>query len=333
MDIPLALDGVLRSLSSNFDVSSWKVCAEKNKEPTVVIRYTCKPLPESDMLPNELCTATYTRKSLSRTIRDQKRMSEFKERRTQTPFISDADIHVADRQRKMSPCESKCDDTENVNKVNVDVSDSDSLRRGEVNEKREVNKHTVAASCSLVRPPPPPPLPATPRAAHDDDTEMDTCTASYGQADGCLGGEENGESSDSDTASVTEREPATSELDREFNRNLLKHKLDSVRDKTQYLGKLKRKRRNKSFNKIVLDQRRGLRQKLICRSDDVLLTCDTDTQAITFYFLGDGTWHTDDLAGCVSAWSDIDRGGTYGQMIERLDVALEDCMSLVREMI
>ena len=328
----MALDGVLRSLSSNYDVSSWKVCAEKNKEPTVVIRYTCRPpVPVSDMLPNGLCTAKYKRKSLSQTNRDQKRLSEFKQRRNQIP-----DIHVADRHKKTSPDESKCNDNENVNKVNVDDSDTDSgsQRRGAVNEKREVNNSqglTGATSCGPDPSPPTPP--ATPRA--HEDMEMDNCTASNGRGDGCMGGEKRGESGESgdsdtasDTASDTDGESTTSELNREFNRNMLKRKLDKVRDKPQCLGQLKRMHRNKTFNKIVLDQSRGT---LIGRSDDVLLTCDIDTQEIIIYLLGDTD--TNDLEGCVSKWSDIDRGGTYGLMIETLDETLENCMNLLRELV
>ena len=154
-----------------------------------------------------------------------------------------------------------------------------------------------------------------------------------------MGGEkrgESGESGDSDTASDTasdsDGESTTSELNREFNRefnrNMLKRKLDKVRDKPQYLGQLKRMHRNKTFNKIVLDQSRGT---LIGRSDDVLLTCDIDTQEINIYLLGDRD--TNDLEGCVSKWSDIDRGGTYGLMIETLDETLENCMNLLRELV
>ena len=149
-----------------------------------------------------------------------------------------------------------------------------------------------------------------------------------------MGGEESGESGesgDSDTASDTEGESTTSELDREFNRNMLKRKLDKVRDKPQYLGQLKRMHRNKTFNKVVLDQRRGRAPKLLGLSDDVLLTCDIDTQEKSIYLLGDTD--TNDLEGFVCAGSGIRRGGTYGQMIETLDVTLEDCMNHLREMV
>ena len=337
MDIPMALDGVLRSLSSNHAVFSWKVCAERNNEPTVVIRF--RPVSGSDVLPNGLNTATYKRKSPSQTNRDQKRLDEFKQRRNhETPLESEAG--TADRYRMTNPVESKgSSDCENVNKVNVDGIDSDSQRRGGVNEKREVNKHTVTVPCesSLVRPPSPSPLPAAPRAAHGAETEMDT--ASGGQADGYVEGterEESGESGDSggsDTGSDTEGESTDSEFDQEWNRNLLKQKLDKVRDKPHYLGLLKRMNRNKTFKKIVLDRRgRGV-PKLVCLSDDVLLTCDTGTQKKDMHLLGDETFVVSDLLGCVTAWPRIDQEGTYRELIETLELALEQWMSLVREMV
>ena len=99
-----------------------------------------------------------------------------------------------------------------------------------------------------------------------------------------------------------------------------------------FMQSVKNGHRNEKFKKIVLDRRGPGVPKLLGQSDDVILTCDTGTGDIDFFVLWAPGREIKVLARCIDSWPAIDRGGTYSMFIERMNVALKKCKTLVQVM-
>ena len=104
------------------------------------------------------------------------------------------------------------------------------------------------------------------------------------------------------------------------------------------LERLKKINRNKSFSKVVID-RRGIRpERVVCLSEDVVLTFDTASGQRDFHVIertdpSYGMTHGDHLDRICRRWPDIDRGGIYKECIEQMTADLKRSMVLVRHMI
>ena len=102
------------------------------------------------------------------------------------------------------------------------------------------------------------------------------------------------------------------------------------------MQEMKEKDRNTSFRKVVID-RRGYRvPRVVCCSDNVVLTCDTVTGELDFHIIERKptiSCHGDDLARCCREWPDIDRGGEYKKCIEEMTDNLKRGMVLVRHLL
>ena len=96
---------------------------------------------------------------------------------------------------------------------------------------------------------------------------------------------------------------------------------------------LKHETRNKRFSKITLDRRGPGVPRVLCRTEDLIFTCDTGTGEIDFFVKWDYDHSAEvlDLQRCLDKWPDIDRGGTYSKWIEKLDDTLKICAPLIRE--
>ena len=76
----------------------------------------------------------------------------------------------------------------------------------------------------------------------------------------------------------------------------------------------KDKVRNTSFKKVVIDRRGKHFKKIVCFSNDIILTMDLDTYKKDFHFIerrpeGMGIGEGDKMFSCCVFWPDEDRGG------------------------
>ena len=104
------------------------------------------------------------------------------------------------------------------------------------------------------------------------------------------------------------------------------------------LERLKRKRRNQSFSSFAIDGRSP--KRVVCYSEDVVMTHETGSGQRDFHIIERrstrfGISIGDDLdrSRRLRKLIDIDRGGIYEEVIEKLAVDLERSMALVREML
>ena len=335
MELPCALESVLGVLLQNHFVNSWKISSE-GVNPTVVLR-----LRPFDNNQDRVTTQAYRRKSKGQVDRDRKRAADYKHRLEQE--------HSANSDKNfLDPIESEIDDRcVNLGSIDTCIKDVKSeSSNGDIRDsatdsscvQHSTNKPNVTHASSLGQARPPSPPTATPRAAREDDTEMDT--ASGGQGGGS-GGEEESEGSEgsegSDTADDTrdlftnnEHELACLVRQRLKTSKVLQ---GSGRAKKSVVEYLKYDFRNDTFWKIALDRRGPGVPRLLCNSDDLLFTCDTGTGEIDFFIKWDQTEEVLDLKRCVDDWPSIDRGGTYSKWIEVANDALTKCVTLIREMV
>ena len=100
----------------------------------------------------------------------------------------------------------------------------------------------------------------------------------------------------------------------------------------------KDKERNKSFKKVVIDRRGKHFKKIVCFSNDVVLTMDIDTYEKDFHFIerrseGWGFGEGDRLYSSCVFWPDVDRGGEYKADIDELNGDLIYIMDMVRDLL
>ena len=315
MELPRALESVFEALLDGHAVSSWKVACE-GLNPILVVRM--KPVSENRER-QDVNTQAYRRKQPSQVARDKRRLTEHRDRlRLENGNFSESRTNF---------------NTDNSKDRQFERSDSanDSTIR-----EFDTNKTKQPCVSSLARPPSPPLVPAVTRATRSEVTEMDTGSGGSGD-----GSDESGESGESDggegvdTVSDSENESTDKEPDKNVLRNwssLVRKRLMGVTGKSLTRDMLKQKQRNGTFDKVVLDRRGPGVPRLLCRTHDILMTCDTGTRVADFLFIHESTGACE-LAKCVEEWPEIDRGGTYKKLIEKMNDALSKCMTLVREMI
>ena len=80
----------------------------------------------------------------------------------------------------------------------------------------------------------------------------------------------------------------------------------------------------------MIDRRGRDPERLICRSDDVILTYRTDNGQKDFHVI---ERYGDDLARCCAVWPDIDREGAYKNRIEEMRDDLVRSMAIARSII
>ena len=160
------------------------------------------------------------------------------------------------------------------------------------------------------------------RTGSSDEMEI----ASGDRAEGGLG---NDEGSDTDRDTESERE------DWPTPREIIVRKVKEAKCSTLTRDLIQKKDRNKSFRKIVIDRRgRGV-PRLLCLSNDVILTINTGTGEKDFHIIerrSTGTCQGDDLYDCCLDWPDIDRGGYYKDTIDELKSDLNWAMMITRNL-
>ena len=116
-----------------------------------------------------------------------------------------------------------------------------------------------------------------------------------------------------ETATESDCDTETSETTEErYVEDIVNKRLDTVRYTAHVLSLLKNEQRNKAFVNIVLDRRGNKVPKLVCCSDDTVLTLDTGTGEVDFHIRErQDHYHNigDDLSKCGKQWPQIDRQG------------------------
>ena len=144
MDLPKALDTVLKALLSDHSISSWKVAAE-GQNPTIVLRlsprrdpYVCQDGVRVDT------SAVYRRKPPSQINRDKRRMNNFRNR---SDRATNETVQITKRTQLVKDdvpgiCENRCDktdikntvvtkDSDIANRVDIETRSLDSVARPE----------------------------------------------------------------------------------------------------------------------------------------------------------------------------------------------------------
>ena len=98
------------------------------------------------------------------------------------------------------------------------------------------------------------------------------------------------------------------------------------------LTQLKRENRNNAFNSIVLDRRGRCVPTLLCRSCDVIVTCNTGTGETDFlpYIEVEHGYNGERL---FREWPQIDEGGEYKELIDGIKIQLKKVMAQVRDLV
>ena len=135
MDLPKALDTVLKALLSDHSISSWKVAAE-GQNPTMVLRlsprrepYVCQDGVRVDT------SAVYRRKPPSQINRDKRRMNNF---RSRSDRATNETVQITKRTQRVKDdvpgiCENRCDKTDIKN--TVVTKDSDTANRVDIENR------------------------------------------------------------------------------------------------------------------------------------------------------------------------------------------------------
>ena len=88
--------------------------------------------------------------------------------------------------------------------------------------------------------------------------------------------------------------------------------------------------RYRRFVNIVLDRRGNRVPKLVCSSDDIILTYDTGTKRFDNLYVKNCSAKGNDLAVCAKQWPQIDREGIYKEEIKEMISNLKLAKNLIR---
>ena len=359
MELPKALENVLGALLNDHCVSSWKVTAE-GRNPTVVLRLQAVHEIQNGRVYD---TQVYTRKTPKQVNRDKQRMTLFKQRlETKNAILSDAksdNQYMFNRPRPSASAdvnkyEEKRGDYERRdswqnNDIDIDrgrtsdsvhtIVDVEECTRATHGDGRDTTceetegQSTTNSNTQGHLPFVPELCPGTTAPARDNCTEPHLDSEPQGARALCSEDDmetASGTATDCDTESDT-----TSETDGDRAvEEIVNKRLKTVDNCTSHvLSLLKDKQRNQSFTNIVLDRRGNRVPKLVCSSDDTVMTFDTGTGDLDFHIKErqDHYYNIgDDLAKCSKQWPQIDRQGIYKQTIERMNVDLTIAMGIVR---
>ena len=359
MELPKALENVLGALLNDHCVSSWKVTAE-GRNPTVVLRLQAVHEIQNGRVYD---TQVYTRKTPKQVNRDKQRMTLFKQRlETKNAILSDAksdNQNMFNRPRPsasadVNKCEEKRGDYERRdswqnNDIDIDrgrtsdsvhtIVDVEECTRATHGDGRDTTceetegQSTTNSNTQGHLPFVPELCPGTTAPARDNCTEPHLDSEPQGARALCSEDDmetASGTATDCDTESDT-----TSETDGDMRQQIsraFENMNEISRQVHLVLLRQKQFNRNLAFKKIVLDRRGQRVPKLLCLSDDVLLTCDTGRGETDFFLANGQSAEILDLVKCVDSWPAIDPGGTYSMWVEKMNVVLKKCMTLIQEM-
>ena len=91
--------------------------------------------------------------------------------------------------------------------------------------------------------------------------------------------------------------------------------------------------RNNTFTNIVIDRRGNGMPKLVCCSEDIVLTSDTGTGEVDCHIKErQDNCHSigDELSECSKLWPQVDREGIYKEKIKQLSADLRIAMDIIR---
>ena len=175
------------------------------------------------------------------------------------------------------------------------------------------------------RPPPSPPDPVARESRSDAEEEMEATSG---------GGTGKGTGEEGDTESDWSTE---SDIEDPFLKTV-EEKITNAKCSPKILSLMTKVERNREFLNIVIDRRSFRPERLVCRSDDVVLTYEIGNGRKDFHIIERRgpiiNNHGDDLARCCRmGWPEIDRGGAYKDTIGEMLGDLKKSMVLVRDLV
>ena len=114
---------------------------------------------------------------------------------------------------------------------------------------------------------------------------------------------------------------------------IVNKRLDTTKCTSHVLSLLKDRQRNNAFVNVVLDRRGNRVPRLVCCTEDTVLTLDTGTDEVDFHIRErkDYCFNIgDDLTRCAKQWPQTDREGIFKDKIQKLSTALIIAMGIVR---
>ena len=117
----------------------------------------------------------------------------------------------------------------------------------------------------------------------------------------------------------------------------VEEKITNAKCSPKILRSMTKAERNLEFLNIVIDRRSFRPERLVCRSDDVVLTYEIGNGRKDFHIIERSIKinnHGDDFASCCRmGWPEIDRRGAYKDTIGEMLGDLKKSMVLVRDLV
>ena len=175
------------------------------------------------------------------------------------------------------------------------------------------------------RPSPSPPDPVARETRSDSEEAM--------EATGGGMGEGTGEESDADSDWSTESESEYERKLLEKAKKIVKTTKDEAIHLPSALERLRRFDRNIGIDQVVLDRRGSGVPRLLCKSDNVVVSCHIGTREKEFVAIDKGSLLGLDVLFCFMLWPQLDMEGTYKELIKEAEFELIKFMAHVRDMI
>ena len=144
-------------------------------------------------------------------------------------------------------------------------------------------------------------------------------------------GEVTGGESDTDSNGSTESEYERSLLEKA--KKIVKTTKDEAIHLPSALERLRRFDRNIGIDQVVLDRRGSGVPRLLCKSDNVVVSCHIGTREKEFVAIDKGSLLGLDVLFCFMLWPQLDMEGTYKELIKEAEFELIKFMAHVRDMI
>ena len=314
MELPLALDTALKSLLTCHQVSSWKIVAENQNSPVIILRLKADSRQSACQNGERAETVAFRRKQPCQIQRDRRRAEEHRQRRDNVEKMTDAEERVQNKRENPSENVLNTDTTEKVSSENQNKTGSSVI-------------HTSQDSATGT----------TQREARGSEQEKEPETATVTRDE--VGGHEHcmetdtenktETSSESDTDSNTKTKVTESEADQLITN--VARKLVREAELMQYTTEELRKIQdsNDTFCKVVLDWRCRGAPSLLCISPNVFVNCDINTRKIGFELRD--PW--DSLIHYWHHWPDVDRDGAHKEMIEKALIEMKKVLNRIQEII
>ena len=303
MDFPLALESALKALLGCHSIYSWKITAE-GENPTVILRLRQDTEQRACQSGVHVNTAAYKRKPPSQIHRDRRRAEEYhRQRRDQIETVTESKV--------VCPSENVIEHELSAESIEKESSNNEN-KKGD-----SVSVHTSRDNTAIDTEP----------AARGGEAET-TATRDTG----------GGRASDTDTDTESEMESETEcytetkvsendgdQLTTDAANQLIKD-AKRVRFNQDFF---KQEDRNVSFDRVVLDRRGWEAPRLLCSTQDLIVTCNIDTGKTNFELRDPADIHLP----FWYFWPDIDQNRSWKETIDGIRMDMNKVLNRIRQLL